>query len=279
MAENQLDGLTNGTYVDGGTVDGTMYSTGTVFTVDDFGSGPKWVGPAKKLSLSEPIQDFRVNAYVTLESPTPDRVGRVEIYLLDVSNNVVGKMAMKDNSTSVRSNGAEVRVGGLIDGKYIVNKKNRKWTPFRHGIISLERVGNKFKAYVARRDESNTNKHYDTFTTYYTDVDLEYQTEIAQIQIHMGAYAHYDVPNMAVHQFEVYKINDTTEVEIPYIAQPGDVITIDHNTKDIRKNGEEFKWAKDFGSSLFPLNKGDNTVAVYPGDAADVEMKWRERWL
>lgn len=274
-----LAGYSDGTYIDGGTVEGRMYSTGTVFTVSDFGSGPKWVGPAKKLALSEPLQDFRVNAYITVDSPDQKRIGRVEVYLLDVSNNVVGKMAMKDISRDVKSNGAEIRAGGLNDGHLIINRKNRDWTPFRHGILSIERVGTKFKAYVAQRKEDNTNKHYNSRTAYFNDVDLEYQTEVAQIQVHIGAYEHDKVPNMAIHQFEVYKINDTTEVEIPYIAQPGDVITIDHNTKDIRRNGEEFKWAKDFGSSLFALNKGENVLGVYPEDAADVTMKWRERWL
>ena len=68
-------------------------------------------------------------------------------------------------------------------------------------------------------------------------------------------------------------------MQIPYIAMPGDVITIDHNTKEIRKNGEDFKWSKDFGSSLFALEKNDNSLGVYPAGVADVELKWRERWL
>ena len=200
-------GFSDGTYIDGGTVGGTMYSTGTVFTVNDFGTGTSWTGPAKKLALVEPLQDFRVNAYVTVDSTDQKSVGRVEIYLLDVSNNVVGKMSMKDISKDVRSNGAEIRAGGLTDGHLIINRKNRDWTPFRHGILSIERVGTTFKASVSQRKEDNTNKHYNDRTAYFDDVDLEYQTEVAQIQIHIGAYSTNTTPGMAVHQFEVYKIN------------------------------------------------------------------------
>lgn len=272
-------GLANGTFVDGGAVSGEMISQGSVLKASDFGVGSDWHGPAKKVSLPDPIQDFKVNAYITLESADADMVGRVEIYLLDASNNVIGKMSMKDTSASVRGNAAEVRVGDGATNHFVMNRKNREWTPFRHGIISLERIGKKFTAYVAQRDENNTNKHYDVKKGYFTDVDLEYQQDLAQIQVHVAQHGTKATPNMAIHAFDVFKINQNTEVQIPYIAMPGDVITIDHGTNDIRKNGENFKKAKDFGSSLFPLQRGSNTLAVYPNGVADVELKWRERWL
>ncbi|KMM38594.1 phage tail domain-containing protein [Guptibacillus hwajinpoensis] len=273
---SDMTGFMPGTMIEGGTVAGSMYSNGKGLLASSYGTGTYWHGPAQKLELSETIQDFRVEATITNESTSPLDVGRVEISLLDDLNQVIGKMAMKDTSQQVTSNHGEMRAGNLMDGYYMINERRRTWNYMKGGLLSLQRIGARFRAYIAQQDPNDSNHHYARETEFFTDLDEVYLDKLAQIQVHLGAFGTLSIPKLQVQHLQVFKINSITEEEIPYIAVPGDQIVLNHKRSRIEKNGALMNKQKDLASNFFGIGKGESELKVYPSDAARVVAKWKE---
>jgi predicted phage tail component-like protein len=276
-----MTGWGSATYVDDGVVTGTMNSDGNDFYASSYGTGTGWHGPAVKKSLSQTVQDFRVEAYFKQYNAGYTRlIGRAEVYLLDANNAVIAKIAMMDAWDGVASNKAEVRLGDSMSPHYMINTtgKTKTWWNDFQGVIKLTRIGKRFTAYIANITTDGKNKHYRTWFVGYTDVDEKYQMPLAQVQLHLGAYGTYPPTNQAFQRIRVYKINQNTEQQIPYIAQAGDIIEIDHAKNLITKNGEDFLFTKDFGANFFALERGQTEIAVHPAGVATVQMTFRERW-
>ncbi|WP_027410372.1 distal tail protein Dit [Anoxybacteroides tepidamans] len=261
-----------------GTATGTMTSDGLKFHVTNYGTGSGWHGPALKKSLSSPIQDFIVEVWVTQRSTAPNQVGRAEFYLLDVNNRTLGKMAMKDWMKDTHLNYGEARIGDSAQGTTIINYagNHKVWNDF-YGILRLSRIDNLWTAYIGKYD-INTGKHYARLTETFRDVDGKWDDPLAQIVVHLGARANYPTTIQFIDKVKVWKVNQNTTLEVPYIAQAGDVIEIDHATNAIFKNGEPFLSAKDFGANFFALERGQTEIAINPAGVATVQMTFRERW-
>ncbi|WP_044736586.1 distal tail protein Dit [Geobacillus kaustophilus] len=261
-----------------GTATGTMASDGLKFYASSYGTGSGWHGPAIKRSLSTPIQDFIVEVWVTQRSTAPNQVGRVEFYLLDVNNRTLGKMAMKDWMKDTHLNYGEARIGDNAQGTTIINYagNNRVWNDF-YGILRLSRIGNLWTAYIGKYD-INTGRHYARLTKTFRDVDGKWSNQLAQIVVHLGVRETYPETTQFIDKVKVWKVNQNTTFEVPYIATAGDVIEIDHAINAIFKNGKPFLSAKDFGANFFALERGQTEIAVNPSGVATIQMTFRERW-
>src|SRR5690606_32978285 len=71
-----------GTAVDGGNVSGQFGTDGTGITVLNYGTGPRWHGPALIREIN-PIQDFEVEMQCRVETSRPNQTFRIEFYLFD----------------------------------------------------------------------------------------------------------------------------------------------------------------------------------------------------
>lgn len=274
-------GWTSATTVDGGSVVGTMSSDGTRFLASSYGTGSTWHGPSIKTSIpNAPITDFRVDAIVTMGNDQPHQMGRVEIYLLDASNNVVGKMAMKDIYSGSSIAHGEVRIGDNSINAYPISEAgDRKgtWNNF-YGMLRLQRVGNVWTAYIAEIDP-DTNQHHTRRNVTFVDVDNVFTRSLTQIQVHTAQYGTQASGTLAINDIKVYKINPTFGNRIPYIAETGDIIEFDHSKSLISINGEDRKDIKDFGARPFPLKKGENIIQVSPFESLDLmEVEWRPKY-
>ena len=277
---NNLTGWTNATNGEiDGNIAGTMETNGTRFQASDFGIGSSWHGPAIKTSLSEPLTDFRLTAYVGFfNKSVAKQVGRIEIYLLDVNGNQVGKIAMKDIQSSRSVAWGEARAGDNQDNHYLINEYGDKpgnWNDFS-GHVRIEREGNVWRAYFAKVDSSG--RHHTRRFAEWVDTENKFNRTVAQIVVHHGQYGSHEPVSGGVYSLNVYKINQEQENEVPYIAQPGDIITFDHKEKLLLINGEPRKDLKDFGARYFKLYKGENNLIVHTSDSFNVTCKYRERF-
>lgn len=133
-------------------------SDGQGFYPSSFGTvidPPMWQGPAMKKSLSQSLQDFRLEALVELKNLT-GQTGMIEIYLLDAANNVVGKIGIEDRSGRYETF-AKARAGD-INGKWIAAAETAnvsKWWQDYSGIIRIERIGNLWTAYFSTIKDEN----------------------------------------------------------------------------------------------------------------------------
>lgn len=264
---------------------GEIRSNGDFFYPYAFGTvDPDWYyGPALKTSLSEPLNDFMVEATVTFNAKdNPNMAGKLEIALLDESNNVVAVMALKDSYTQQSLTEGVVRIGGvqsarhaLIDGPGAVPGQ---WNGFTAGILRIEKKGNSWQAYIARVTEGGV--HHSRFPSRWVDTeDVFTDKKIAQIQISFLRFKATAIPLYRVHHIKVWKLNDLEQNQIPYIADAGDIITFDHRNADILINGENRKDLKQFGASFFKLKKGINQFVVMPTESFHVKCRFRERFL
>lgn len=265
--------------VDGGSVAGTMVSDGETFRAQSYGTGSLWHGPALKRSLPEQIQDFKVDMYASLKTKDVREAGRLELYFKDINDKTLGKLALKELLTASDSVHGEARAGGIDGGKFLISTDGATpgvWNQF-YGILRFTRIGDRLQAYIAKIDTATGNRHTRWLSKEIIDSQGLFQSKLAQIQIHIGQHGSKAfVQDIGVHEVQVYKINQTTETQIPYIAYPGDIIEIDMIENDIRINGESRMDLKDFGSSFFALQPGENIITYSNYDVVDLKIDWRE---
>ncbi|WP_163579146.1 distal tail protein Dit [Gracilibacillus saliphilus] len=271
-------GWTDGTQLDNGTVSGSMSSSGSAFVVSSWGAAEgeaKWYGPALKKSLSEQLQDFQIDIRVQ-NMDEANQVGRVEMYLLDVNDNIIGRITLKDAWTDYSRNRGEARAGNASNGHYLLDESYAgSWHDFR-GMLRLKRQGNEWTSYIAKIDEEGTHRSRETRR--FTDTQNSYMDQVAQIQISIAKFGNYEATNANIYDLKVWKLNDPDANQIPYIVDPGDVVTFDHKNKVILINGEPRKDLKDFGASYFALNPGYNQLVTMPSDSFNTSVKYQERY-
>lgn len=262
--------------------------SGGNFVPANFGSGTydRWHGPALIKSLSEPLDDFKMEVYLENKSTgtkgsqaRATQVGRVEIYLLDVNNQVIGKFAVKDPTQHHERTYGEARLGGLSGGLTVMNYAGNGtiWNDF-DGRIYVERINNRWSITYGKFDWA-TRRHHSRLTVTHFDAEQKFAQQVAKIQVHMAAHTNYPPTKMLLDTMRVWKVNEVTRPEIPYIVDAGDVVEIETATGGIYKNGVPWMDELDPTSEFFPLKPGITPLAFYPGENASVAMRYRKRWL
>ncbi|PGR01354.1 distal tail protein Dit [Priestia megaterium] len=260
---------------------GNMKSNTYTFQASDYGTiTSEWHGPFYKKSLGQVLTDFQMEATLEFTNPYNNQLGKVEVYLLDDANEVVGKVAMKNTFSSNKKNIAEVRAGGAnitdLNNYFISDRDYDAGYKDFYGVLRIGRVGNEWNAYVARVNPT-TGKHSEVISHSFTDATYGLTKKPSQIGIFIAQFGSKPSALLAAHKVQVYKINQLTESQIPYIVSNGDVVTFDHEANDIRINGESKMDLKAFGGEFFPLEKGDNMIITNPPLAT--KTMWRERYL
>lgn len=273
-----LVGWTSHSYVDGGTVTGTLGSDGTKYRASSYGTGSNWHGPARRASLPETLGNFRLDTHFTLLNSLASHVGRVEVYLLDNLGNSVGKIALKDTHPA-RDNGiAEIRVGDDTDNHFIISGTKNPgvlWKNFT-GLLRIEREDNMWRAQVSKLNSNGDVVQW--VAGEYHDVEGRYSEGISQIVMHVAQSGSHPTPDMGINSIEVFKINKQPE-GTPYIAREGDKIVIDVKSEEVTINGEHRDDLVSFITTFFRLRKGSNTVNLYPVDRVTGKAVFREMSL
>jgi hypothetical protein len=272
---------TAGTAVDGGVIFGDYVSNGYSFrqASGDYGTGSSWHGAAKIKSLTTPIQDFEVHSYFGFKTDKKEQVGRMEAYLLDANNNILGKVALVDKSDKGNYPTFEARAGGLANGTYFGNKQRTdgKWTN-KEGIMKIGRKGNKWTANISVFDAEGERLQYSqTFT--WTDRSNLFTAKLAKVQLHVGAYgtkAKYK--DLYYHSFRIFEYVELSTTQTPIVVEKDDVILIDCEKSIVYKNGDPYFAGLNMASDFFSLQRGVNGLSLSP-PIADVTVKFRERWL
>lgn len=265
------------TDIDGGVVAGTMASDGAKFYATSYGTGTSWHGPAKIKSIGQELTDFEVAIQPILDNDDLSKIGRIELYLLDVNKKAVAKLAIKDISNGRGGNIAELRVGDAIVNTFLINEYGTNWDTWHNfnGLLQMSKKGNKWTAYVCKFINGQADQRTARKLVEWIDADNQFTRKIAHVVVHIGANGTSTPSPMSIQDLKVYKLNELTASQIPYIGVLGDVFTFDHKVESILKNGDFFT-KKDFGARFFGLKKGDNACVVSPSSAVEkVEVEWR----
>lgn len=269
---------TAGIGVDGGDIDGSFTSDGNVIKCSDYGTGTGWHGAAGVRTLGQQIQDFTLQADVSFKKGAVSQVGRIEIYLLDQNNVIIGKIAIRDGS-AIDNPYLEARAGALSGGKYFVNYVGKigRWKQFT-GQIRVQRIGKQWRFWAFRK---SNGKITDFFTYPFFDKDSQFQQQLSGFQIHIGTHSTLQ-PLSTVHFDKIEVWNENTynpSTEVPYVFENGDKLDIDCSTGVILKNEEPFYTSLDPSSAFLKLEKGSNNIGISPSGIFDVgTLTYKERW-
>jgi predicted phage tail component-like protein len=276
-----LIGWTDATKAEDATVSGTMKSNGYEFYSDDYGAGSQWHGPAMKTSLTESIQDFRIDVLVDFREIRPRDIGRIVITGLDEQGEMVAHMQIRRPFRYEKKNYGYFQAGNGMQKKTIAlveARDNWMWNNFS-GLLRLERVGTEWRHYMSTINKDGVHT-YPSGNSQKPFIDSEgrFTNKIRQIQIHLATYSDWDKCWQRIRDVKVYKINQEPD-GVEYIAVQGDKIKFDHEGNIITKNGENIKSEKQFIGDYFKLNPGENNIIVEPADAiASTKVSWCDSW-
>jgi predicted phage tail component-like protein len=272
-----LTGWTASTSVEEGINAGAITTNGYEFSASSYGSGAAWHGPALKKSIGATIQDFRIDVLLQ-QIGSAGQLGGVEIALLDASNQFVAKLQMFKRSTGSGANTARLRAGRYDNGHDIINEFGDQWWVWQNfdGILRIERVGNQWRAYVARIDSGVFNT---TRLKMWTDTESIASSPITQVQVQLWQHGGIPATNQRVKDIKVYKINQQ-QSGIPYVIKAGQIADFNHQDDVVLRDGEGVTKEKAFIGEYFPLKPGLNTIIVEPASAIEkTEVIWRNKWL
>ncbi|MDP4549858.1 phage tail family protein [Alkalihalobacillus macyae] len=277
--EDTVGWTSSGNQIDGGLVTGTIESDNADFFPATWGSGSGWHGPSKKRTISEALSDFRVDMTIRSRNQS-GQVGRIELYLFDENNVNMGKIALKDTNTNEKMNQGEARLGSFGSGTYFFDNQDYKkgiWNDF-YGMLRIQRKGTLWHAYITQLNQSDNYKHYFNRRDSYRLDNLP-TDKLASIQVHFGAYGTRDPFPMEIRRVDTIKINDIdNEIQVPLVARAGQILTIDTAASKVYLDGEERNDLLNRFSEWVVLTKGENQIACYPSDIANVTMRYKVRW-
>ncbi|UFU00373.1 phage tail family protein [Radiobacillus kanasensis] len=260
--------------IESGDVAGSIGVSNGRFVPTSYGTGTGWHGPALKQSLSSPLQDFNIQTWVEFNTAA-NELGRIQIHLLDVDNNIVGMLSIFDSYSQFQDAVGRFRVGPLSGPyKYVMSERHPYWIPNFYGRLALQRQGTRISAQMDFYD-SNTGRYKFNLADEFYDYQGQFQTPISQVQIHFGQYRSYAVATMNMDKVRVIRLNEIGENEIPILAYAGDNLVFDHQNDIVYLNGMDIKMEKDFGASYFNIMSGTNRIFTFPQGALDTKVKWR----
>lgn len=269
--------------IDNGVVSGDMKVENGYFTINTVGTpiDPQgWQGPSIKRNIGTALQNFRMDALVTLlnipENRTDDMLGMLEIYLLDANNDTVAKIGIEDVWRDLSQVQGKFQLGTQTNRYDYYRKPDSltKWNNFQ-GILRIHRDGDRIRPYFALINSDG--KHTWVSGDYvYTDKQNEYQNPITQIQVGMRMYSGTNYGAMRLKDIKFWRYNDTTPEEPKYLVGAGDELTFDNKKGEVLLNGEYYP-DLDFGSDFFTLNQGDNNLIVHPSGAYSVDLAYSNK--
>lgn len=259
--------------------------SGGTFIPGTFGSGTfeRWHGPALIKTLPQALDDFKMEVYLENWSTgakgaaRSKQTGRVEFYLLDINNKMIGKFAVKDAYPEVEKNTGEARLGDLAGGHELMSYSGSVWQKF-DGRIHVARIKNRWAVTIGQFDWK-TKRHHSRVSATYFDAEGKFAQKVAKIQVHMAQHGTLPITHMLLDTMRVWKINEVTRPEIPYVVDAEDLVEIETATGGVYKNGVPWMEELDPISDFFPLKPGLTPLAFFPDGDADVSMTYRKRWL
>ncbi|MCL6573971.1 MAG: phage tail family protein [Bacillus sp. (in: Bacteria)] len=276
-----LTGWTNSSSVsiEGADKLGVLKTNGNDFYTDDYGSmvGP-WHGPAMKTSLGQVLQNFRFDVGFSMQSsPGNNQAGGIEVALLDVNNKIVAKVALTKHYGTLNNLYSRVRAGTTAIGHDVISEGQAIFKSAVGGIFRVSRKGNVWTAQIFY-GEGGVFKS--KILTTWTDNEAMAVTPVTQVQSRLLQRGDFPLVDQKIADINIYRLNAAGAGQVPIIARAGDIITFDHKTDIILKNGQPFLKEKAFIGEYFALSPGANAIVAEPSDSiSNVEVRWRDRWL
>ncbi|MFE9078667.1 distal tail protein Dit [Bacillus mobilis] len=252
---------------------------------EDYGKEVGFYGAiAKKNIPGSPLQDFEMEAWMTLKSKNIGEMGRVEVLLLDETSNVVARINMNDLYATAEITRAYMKIGnsGTPNSfRKLVDTSGGYSTTFNQfrGRVRIARRGKEWSVYVAKFIDG-TETDGASLVERWIDETGNPMTErkIAQVMIAICKWDNYQPINeIQIDDLKVWKVNKVPSNTQPYIFDTGDKIVIDTEKSLVTINGKNAINIKEFFSNFPIIIRGDNRIDIMPPDV-NATISYRERY-
>ncbi|MBO1582723.1 distal tail protein Dit [Bacillus sp. XF8] len=242
-----------------------------------------WHGAIAKKNIPDgPLQDFIMQAYVTLRSWHWDQMGRVEIGLLDETSQYVARISMNDVHWQAEQNTGFVKIGNNTKpgAQVLINESGdhpHTWNQYR-GRLWVARTGNRWEAYISKFLHGTETDDSERFAVW-VDEDNVNMNKVAQVQISICQFSNNMFSqDMSIDDLKIWKVNMSTQDNPPYIADVGDKILIDTEKSLVTIEGKNAINIKDIFSDFPIVNRGINRFEIMPSDIGTAKVTYRERF-
>lgn len=225
------------------------------------------------------------------EKPVPsaeNRMGRIEIYGLDVNGKKLFKFELKDTEKWYEYTQPAIYVGNeaILSGTYSVpsatgnSGKAGDWNEFS-GIFNIKRetIDGKqcWSATISKYKGGQVIKSIHTNTII---KDTYPTTDLTAIVVSFGQWKDSPVVDtMNISSVVLKEIKQEDNNVIKSLFWAGDVVEIDNETHEITCNGRPLMSALDIGSQFFESAVGNSSFRVYSDSAIEVDTSLRKKWL
>jgi predicted phage tail component-like protein len=292
-----------------GIVQGSFVTNGTSLVVSDYGTATSgWHGPSLKRTITTPIQDFKLHAHVGMYSKEQRQMGRIEIFLLDINGEIIGRMTLADSSgyelsrfeASAGKVGSEHQFAEYYGSiakekkkiKHIKKVKGKKVTYYTytpeeysgvrdfHGDIWIQRKGNVWTAGLIKLDP-DWDKELWHKSFKYTDKHNAFSDQVAGVAIHIGQLGTNAVMSPAyISYLELKNLKAVQDNEVQEIFDQDDELHISFEEGSVRLNGRVHMQDLDISSEFFGIQGGATTqLAFEPDEKCDITINYRPRYL
>lgn len=252
---------------------------------EDYGKEVGFYGAiAKKNIPGGPLQDFEMEAWMTLKSKNIGEMGRVEVLLLDEASNVVARINMNDLYATAEITRAHMKIGnsGTPNSfRKLVDTSGYYSTTFNQfrGRLRIARRGKVWSVYVAKFIDG-TEKDGASLVERWIDETGNPMTErkIAQVMISICKWDnHQPVNEIQIDDLKFWKVNKVPSNTQPYIFDTGDKIVVDTEKSLVTINGKNAINIKEFFSNFPVVIRGENRIDIMPPDV-NATISYRERY-
>lgn len=252
---------------------------------EDYGKETGFYGAiAKKNIPGGPLQDFEMEAWVTLKSKNIGEMGRVEVLLLDETSNVVSRINMNDLYATAEITRAHMTIGNSETPKSfrkLVDTSGFYSTTFNQfrGRLRIARRGKVWSVYVAKFIDG-TEKDGASLVERWIDETGNPMTErkIAQVMIAICKWDnHQPINEIQIDDLKIWKVNKVPSNAQPYIFDTGDKIVIDTERSLVTINGKNAINIKEIFSNFPVVIRGENRIDIMPPDV-NATISYRERY-
>ncbi|ARW58399.1 tail fibers protein [Bacillus phage Tavor_SA] len=252
---------------------------------EDYGKETGFYGAiAKKNIPGGPLQDFEMEAWVTLKSKNIGEMGRVEVLLLDETSNVVSRINMNDLYATAEITRAHMTIGnsGTPNSfRKLVDTSGFYSTTFNQfrGRLRIARRGKVWSVYVAKFIDG-TEKDGASLVERWIDETGNPMTErkIAQVMIAICKWDnHQPINEIQIDDLKIWKVNKVPSNAQPYIFDTGDKIVIDTEKSLVTINGKNAINIKEIFSNFPVVIRGENRIDIMPPDV-NATISYRERY-
>ncbi|MGX5441536.1 distal tail protein Dit [Bacillus thuringiensis] len=236
----------------------------------------------KKSIPGGPLQDFIMSSYVRFISSSYVQMGRVEIALLDESSKPVARLSMNDVFWEAEETHgfAKLAYPGHPAEQTMINtrgKYSNTWNNF-YGRLQVYRIGNEWEFFITKFAEG-TEIDDAGAKARWVDTDGILMNKVAQIQLSITQWWNNDpAQTITVDDIKVWKVNQNTSNNPPYIVEQGDKVQIDTEKSLVSINGASAINLKDLFSDYPKIDKGYNKLEIMPANIGKAKVIYRERY-